>query len=570
MDNREILETFRLTARLMDLHEENPFKVRGYANAGLNLEKVEQPFSTLSSAELEAVAGKTFAGRITQLLSGKKLPELEALLAATPEGVVRLMDVKGLGPKKVRALWKEYSIESPERLLEACDANELAGLKGFGEKTQQTIKESLEFNRANAGKLLFSEAEALAAQLLGSLKLLLPGMPEGSLQNAGDLRLKAEIIEQLSFMAASDKPGEVHTALSKLPELQYEPLKSGPYAWRGTLKPQNLPVEFLISSENRFVSELFLHSAKTGHLLHQAEGVTLLETARKNTFRYEQDLYAQAGLPYIVPEMREGLNEWDWVSKYHNTDLLETKHLKGILHNHSTYSDGNHSLEQMALECRRLGYHYLGISDHSQTASYAGGLDADRVAQQQVEIDKLNKELAPFRIFKGIESDILPDGSLDYEPEVLASFDFIVASVHSVLNMDEEKATRRLITAIENPFTTFLGHPTGRLLLKRSGYPIDHKAVIDACAKHNVIIEINANPWRLDIDWRWVYYAMEQGVMLSINPDAHDKAGYADMYYGVCAGRKGGLTKAFTFNSKSTEEVAAWFTQKRKAAGVQV
>jgi DNA polymerase (family 10) len=217
----------------------------------------------------------------------------------------------------------------------------------------------------------------------------------------------------------------------------------------------------------------------------------------------------------------------------------------------------------MAEYCKELGYEYLGISDHSRSAFYAGGLEIEKVQKQHQEIDLLNIELAPFRIFKGIESDILTDGSLDYPEEVLASFDFIVSSIHSNLGMDRKKATARLLNAIANPYTTILGHPTGRLLLRREGYPIDHKAVIDACALHNVVIEINANPWRLDLDWRWVNYAMDKGVKLSINPDAHEMEGYADMKYGVIAGRKGGLTKDMTFNAMSADEIGKYFQDRK-------
>jgi DNA polymerase (family 10) len=271
------------------------------------------------------------------------------------------------------------------------------------------------------------------------------------------------------------------------------------------------------------------------------------------------------GLPLIPEELREGLVEFDLVKSGKIEQLVTDKDLKGILHNHSTYSDGKHTLRQMAEHCRDLGYAYLGISDHSRTAFYAGGLEIERVQQQHLEIDLLNQELAPFRIFKGIESDILIDGSLDYPEEVLATFDFVVASIHSSLNMDVKKATQRLLKAIENPYTTILGHPTGRLLLRRGGYPIDHKVIIQACADHGVVIEINANPWRLDLDWRWVQEAMEKGVKLSINPDAHEMEGYADMRYGVIAGRKGGLTKDMTFNAFSLAEMETYLQQRKNS-----
>jgi DNA polymerase (family 10) len=244
--------------------------------------------------------------------------------------------------------------------------------------------------------------------------------------------------------------------------------------------------------------------------------------------------------------------------------LIESADLKGILHNHSTYSDGMNSLEEMAVYCKQLGYEYLGICDHSQTASYAGGLKVEQVLLQQDEIKKLNQQLAPFKIFKGIESDILGNGNLDYEEDILKTFDFIVASVHANLKMDEEKATNRLLKAIENSYTTILGHPTGRLLLGRPGYPIDHKKIIDACAANNVVIELNAHPYRLDIDWRWIPYCLEKGVMISINPDAHQLKGYHDMNYGINVARKGLLTKEQCFNSKSLAEIEVYFNNRNK------
>ncbi|MDX5345654.1 MAG: PHP domain-containing protein, partial [Hymenobacteraceae bacterium] len=311
--------------------------------------------------------------------------------------------------------------------------------------------------------------------------------------------------------------------------------------------------------------EVFVHSASIAHLTVPFEdSKTLLQLVREQEFDSEEDIYKAAGMDYIEPEMREGTNELELAKAHKLPQLLELQDLKGILHNHSTYSDGANTLEQMALACRDLGYQYLGISDHSKTAAYAGGLREGDVLRQQKEIDELNKKLAPFKVFKGIESDILGDGSLDYDEDILKTFDFVVASIHSNLNMDEQKATERLLRAIENPYTTILGHPTGRLLLRREGYPINHKVIIDACAKNNVVIEINANPWRLDLDWRWVQYALEKGVMLSINPDAHVTSGYGDMRYGVLVGRKGGLTKEMTLNALGLEEIEEYFEKRKK------
>jgi DNA polymerase (family 10) len=281
-------------------------------------------------------------------------------------------------------------------------------------------------------------------------------------------------------------------------------------------------------------------------------------------FSSEEEIFNSFGMQFIEPELREGLNEVELAKANKIPKLLELTDLKGILHNHSTYSDGLNTLKDMAVYCKELGYEYLGMCDHSQSAFYANGLKADRVMEQQREIDELNKKLAPFKIFKGIESDILNDGSLDYPEEVLKTFDFIVASVHSNLKMTEEKATARLLKAIENPYTTILGHPTGRLLLSRPGYPIDHKRIIDACAANNVIVELNAHPYRLDIDWRWIQYCIEKGVKISVNPDAHEKGGYHDMHYGVCAARKGMLTKEMCFNAMPLIEMEAYFKKKNR------
>ncbi len=274
-------------------------------------------------------------------------------------------------------------------------------------------------------------------------------------------------------------------------------------------------------------------------------------------YKTEEEIYQALKLQYIEPELREGLNEVEFAKENKIPKLIELSDLKGILHNHSTYSDGVHSLKEMADYCKELGYQYLGICDHSKSAFYAQGLNEERVWQQQMEIAKLNKGYGDsFKILSGIESDILNDGNLDYAEDVLKTFDFIVASVHSNLKMTEEKATERLIKAIENPYTSILGHPTGRLLLARPGYPINHKKVIDACAANKVSMELNAHPYRLDIDWRWIWYCLEKNVMVSINPDAHHMEGYHDMKYGVCVARKGMLTKEMCLNALDLDRSA--------------
>ena len=570
MDNRALTRAFKLAAQLMELHDENPFKIRAIEGTANALDALSFPVSEIERSGLPDRTGlsKTAAAKVAELLDTGTFSELQRLLEATPPGVVEMLSIKGIGPKKIRSLWRELGIESTEQLREAAETDQVSKLKGFGKKTQESILESLEFAGQSKGKLLYPQAEALAEELCQQLR---DGLKIEKVAVAGEIRRRLETVEVVRMVAATDQPAKAHELLNKMVGLTADPRRSGPFAWRGTATASGVQVEVLLTSTEDFVTELFLNSAAEEHLSEDLPGAdshgpttSLRQWARREKFQQEEALYEKAGLQFIVPELREGLGEIALAAEKKLPRLLEDGDLRGSLHNHSTYSDGNHSLRDMATWLRDHNYEYLGICDHSQAAHYANGLSAERVRQQHQEIDKLNAELAPFRIFKGIESDILSDGSLDYAPDVLASFDFIVASVHSNLKMDERKATERLLRAIENPYCTMLGHPTGRLLLRRQGYPIDYKAVIDACAKNQVIIEINANPWRLDLDWRWVRYALDQGVMLSINPDAHHTDGYADMRYGVLMGRKGLLTKEMTFNTKSGEEAAAYF-DKRKA-----
>ena len=570
MDNRALTRAFKLAAQLMELHDENPFKVRAIEGTATALEALSFPVAEIERSGLPDRTGlsKTAAAKVAELLDTGTFAELKHLLEITPPGVVELLNVKGIGPKKIRALWRELGIESAEQLREAAEEGRVAQLKGFGQKTQEGILESLEFAAESRGKLLYPQAETLAEDLAHRLR---DALQTEQVAVAGEVRRRLETVEAVALVAATDRPAAAHALLNTFDGLVADPRRSGPFAWRGTAAASGVAVEVLLVAPAAFTTELFLHSAAPAHLDEVLPGgaqpATLRQWARREQFQQEEALYERAGLQYLVPELREGLGEIALAAENKLPRLLEDADLRGALHNHSTYSDGNHSLREMATWLRDHHYEYLGICDHSQAAHYANGLNAERVRQQHQEIEKLNAELAPFRIFKGIESDILSGGELDYPADVLASFDFIVASVHSNLKMDQRKATDRLLRAIENPYCTMLGHPTGRLLLRRQGYPIDYKAVIDACARHRVIIEINANPWRLDLDWRWVRYALDQGVQLSINPDAHHTDGYADMRYGVLMGRKGLLTKEMTFNAKSVTEVAAYFDARK--AGIK-
>lgn len=566
LDNKQITKTLKLTVQLMELHEENPFKIRSFQSAVTTLDRESPILLGKSQAELQEIngIGKSIAEVILEIIASGSHKLLDQLLEKTPEGILEVLSIKGLGPKKIKTLWQELDITSTHELMEACQSGQVAKLKGFGEKTQQSIIESLEYLNSNRGKCLYADIEEDVDKLSQELADL---FGTGKFAVVGEYSRKLEIISLLEFLIPTTDPKDTMSKLGNLSGLEQAITLSSPYRWGGFLEKHGLRCDLLLVQPEKFMREKLIRKAARAHLLAPAnDSQTLADVFLNQSFSSEEEAYQAAGLSYIPEELREGFFEIELAKNGSLPPLLEYQDIKGPLHNHSTYSDGKHSLREMATYCMSQGFEYLGMADHSQSAFYANGLNAERVAKQQEEIDQLNAELAPFKVFKGIESDILMDGSLDYPDEVLKSFDYVVASVHSSLSMDQAKATARLLKAIQNPYTTILGHPTGRLLLRRQGYPIDHKAIIDACAEHGVVIEINANPWRLDLDWRWVHYAISKEVKLSINPDAHETDGFADMRYGVMMGRKGGLTKEMTLNTLSMSDLDAYFQQKRQGA----
>lgn len=557
MSNKEIARLFRLASQLMELHEENAFKVRSLQNAAFKIERLPAPLASMPAeaiASLEGI-GKSTAQKIGEIVSGSTFQELDELAAKTPSGVMEMLYIKGIGPKKVLALWKGLGIESVGELLYACNENRLVELKGFGAKTQEQIRQSIEYAQSNEGKFHYALVELAATQLLHDLEIL-PWCNRISF--TGALRRKCEIIECAEFIITIEDKESCLIHFQSLGQLVSGSLYHDDHSLRFQLQ-NGIPFHFSICPPDEFDQKLFETTGNTAHMGWLKETYPAIQLNGAS----EKAIYESAGLPFFEPEFREGHFESDWLAKGTLPVPIEYADLKGTLHNHTTYSDGIHSLEEMAVYCKSLGYEYLGVCDHSQTAFYANGLKPDRILLQHEEIDRLNSKLAPFVIFKGIESDILIDGALDYTTEILDRFDFIVASIHSVLRMDEAKATARLIKAIEHPKTTILGHPTGRLLLAREGYPIAMEKILDACAANDVIMELNASPYRLDLDWRYIPMAMEKGIKISINPDAHRKEGYHDMHYGVCVARKGGLTREMTFNALGASAVADHFKKKR-------
>ncbi len=531
MTTEDIADALEITAKLMELHNENPFKIKAISSAAYKLGKTRLDLNNQTVDELTKIEGisKSLAEKIIDFTTTGTTKELHDLIAKTPAGVIEMLGVKGLGPKKVRQLWQELELESVTDLLYACHENRLVELKGFGEKTQNTIIQNIEFKIKNTGWFHFAYAEKIGQPIIDAIKELTEFV-----SFTGAIYRKCEVIEEIDILVGDES--------IDLDEYYSE----------------TIPINFIQVNENVFYRKLVETSSTKEHL----EGINykVLETKKYSS---EETVYSNLNIQYCEPELREGLFELEKAKNNQLPKLIELTDLKGVLHNHSTYSDGMNTLEEMAVYCKQLGYQYLGICDHSQTAFYADGLKVETVLLQQQEIEKLNKQLFPFKIFKGIESDILGNGSLDYEEDILKTFDFIVASVHANLKMDEEKANARLIKAIENPYTTILGHPTGRLLLGRTGYPIDHKKIIDACAANKVVIELNAHPYRLDIDWRWIPYCLEKGVMISINPDAHQLKGYHDMRYGTYIARKGLLTKDNCLNAMDLNTFENYLSKKK-------
>ncbi len=554
MDNKSVAKVFKLYGQLMELLNENPFRTKAISSAAFKIDKL--PFAaekaTMEELSQQPGIGNSTAEKIKLIIQSGTLPELDKLKEQVPEGVLEMLHIKGLGPKKIQIVWKNLNIESIGELYYACNENRLVEAKGFGLKTQEEIKKNIEFSIANKGWVLYARATHFAEAVLDALQ---QNFPDNQIVFTGDYRRKAEVLQYIDLLIDLPQHVLVSTLESKDYVLQIDADREAVH-----FKDDNtIAYRIFTTATDSFAKNWLLTTGSSEH-------IDLLTARNKEipNLATEAAIYEALGLAFIEPELREGFNEIDLAADNALPTLIRNEDILGTLHNHSTYSDGVHSLEQMATYCKeKMGLQYLGICDHSKTAVYANGLSIERIEQQWQEIDQLNQKLAPFKIFKGIESDILGDGSLDYPDEILAKFDFVVASVHSNLGMTEEKATERLIKAIENPYTTILGHPTGRLLLSRAGYPIDYKKVIDACASNHVVIEINANPLRLDLDWRWHRYALQKGVLLSINPDAHRMEGFHDMQYGVLVGRKGGLSADKCLNAFNLEAIQGFFDQRK-------
>lgn len=527
IDNDYIAERFSLLGKLMDIHGENSFKTKSYSVAAFTLEKLPTPISDIPAEKFTSIKGigDAIGKKIREILETGELRLLQQYISNTPPGVIEMLQIKGLGPKKIATIWKEMEIESVGELLYACQENRLLLFKGFGEKTQLNVREAIEFRLRHIGSHLFADVEPYALQLEASLQ---KAFPNDKSAITGEFLRQLETITKLEFVttAAAENTEQFRTTIPS---------------------DEFINIEFIHTTFDQFDQTLFDTSC-SGEFLE--------------AFREKSRL--SPNIPYIPPYLREQAIVLDRPVPA----SLQPSDIRGIIHSHSKWSDGSNTLEEMAAACIENGLDYLVISDHSKTAAYANGLQPERLQAQHAEIDELNKKLAPFHIFKSIESDILGDGSLDYSNDILATFDLVIASVHANLKMTEEKAMTRLLGAIENPYTTILGHLTGRLLLSRPGYPVDHKKIIDACVANHVVIELNAHPRRLDMDWRWIGYALDRGALLSIDPDAHSVNGYRDIRYGVLAARKARLTPEKNLSSFTLDEFKTFLQNRKKVKGI--
>lgn len=544
-----------LLAKLMDIHGENAFKAKAYAAAAFALEKLPMPVSGLAKEKITGIKGigDSAGKKVIEMLQTGEMQALQELLSQTPEGVLEMMNIKGLGPKKIHTLWKDLGLSSIKALQEACVQNKIAKQKGFGDITQQRILEAIRYQQENSGKYLYAQLESFAEAIQAKLQ---DAFPDYKVEITGAFRRQLDVLETLEWVTTIP-----HGLLKKFfTDASFQSLSENEtrleYLANGTIK-----LVFHYADVTSFGSVLF---TTTGSALFVDACKSLTTWPALEGSETEHGFFKKLDLPVIPPALRETPEIITCVKEGGLPQLLEVADIKGLIHAHSNWSDGGYAIEDMAQELVRSGFEYLVLSDHSKAAFYANGLSEARIVEQHRHIDELNKKLAPFKIFKSIECDILNDGEMDYAAEVLATFDLVIASVHSNLQMNEEKAMKRLLGAIANPYVSILGHMTGRLLTKRSGYPVDHKTIIEACAKHNVIIEINASPQRLDMDWRWIDLALQNGVQLSVNPDAHTLEDFRYIKYGVLVAQKGGLTKEHNLSSLNLSQFEA-FVQKQKA-----
>lgn len=579
-DVGEILEQI---AQLLELKGENPFKIRAYTNAARALESLSEPLATIVAeerlGEIEGI-GKAITEKVTELVTTGKLEYYEELKRSFPEEIFELFELQGLGAKKIKALHDQLGVSSLADLEKVCADGKVAELAGFGAKTQSNIVKAIADHLKHAGRFRINVVAELAEELLSDLRA---HEAVGQLESAGSFRRCKETIGDLDLLVSSNRAEEVseffihHPLVEEVivhgPTKSSVRLKDGPQCDLRVVKPEEFPfalVYFTGSKEHNI--RLRSRALDHGWSLNEYRfSPTNDGAASPPVIETEQELYKSLGLDFIPPELREDKGEITAAEKGTLPTLIAWSNLRGTFHCHTTASDGKNSLIEMARAAMDLGLEYLGIADHSKSSFQAHGLSVERLQEQIREIRELNESQefsdAGFRLFAGTECDILKGGELDFPDEVLSTLDYVVASVHSSFTMGEAEMTARIIKAIENPSVTMMGHLTGRLLLSREPYAVNIPAVIEAAAATGTIIEINASPWRLDMDWRWWPLAKEKGVKCAINPDAHTVQGIQDLIYGIGIARKGWLTKADVINCLPIGKVEDALKAKRQRGG---
>lgn len=551
-DNQTVAKLLREYAQRTALRGGNPYRAKAYSRAADSLAALAVPLHVVIEegrlTEIPGV-GDAIADIITKLHRTGSHPNLEKLRREVPAGVLEMLTVPGLRPDKVLRLYNDLGIASLAELEVAAKEDRVKKAKGLGSALQTKILQNLAIAKSGEGRLHLHRAAALLAHAKESIRKARPELTRVTI--AGDFRRGCELVGDLAIVAEAPKAAKTSEAQAA----------------------DGLQVR--VSDRKHFGASLLFATGSATHIeqlqaLAAKEGMRLetdgLHKGRTLVASEEADIYRALGLRFIEPELREGRGEVELALKGKLPKLVTDNDLRGILHCHTDASDGTEAVETMAKATRQRGFEYFGVADHSKSAHYAGGLSVEQIAQQQREADRLNKRFGKdFRILKGIESDILADGSLDYDDDVLERFDFVVASIHGRFKLDHKAQTQRLLRAIANPHTTIIGHMTGRQLQRRPGYEIDIEKVLRACAKHDVVVEINAHPWRLDLDWRWHQTALEFGCMMSINPDAHSIPELDHMHWGVEMARKGGVPADRVLNAMTLPEITRYLRQKRRS-----
>lgn len=571
LDNKEVSAILREVALLLELKGENPFKARAYSNAARSVEILEKDLGTIiREGRLKEIKGigDTMAQHITELVNTGRLQLHEELKTSIPSGHLEMLKIPGLGSRKIKALSDTLGIKTIGELEYACLENRLVELQGFGQKTQERILQGIQQIKKYQGQYLYGEAIVTAEEILKKV-LSHPRIIRASL--AGSLRRKMEVVRNINLVLSTHHPKEVWSFFSKLPEVEVVRFIDASIGRCSLLS--GVEVDLRITSNPAFPYNLFHLTRSLSYwnsMLERAKAVGLKLSEggfRRNgtliSFEEEEEIFNVLGLDFIPPEVRENQGEIEAAETHQLPHLIEDREVKGVFHVHSFYSDGTNSIKAMAQAAKEMDFSYIGLSDHSQSARYAGGLTLEKLKRQWEEVAQVNEETEGFHLFKGTESDILADGSLDYDETILKQFDFVIASVHSHFSMPLEEMTQRVIKALRNPYTTILGHPTGRLLLAREPYAIDMIRIIDEASRSGVAIELNAHPYRLDIDWRLCKYAKEKGVKIAINPDAHQEEGLKDTYFGVGIARKGWLEAGDILNTMTLEEMEDFLKRRR-------